>query len=289
MELDIYQTVQANGETKAYLGTVTRETDSKGRVMIAGKKQKPNGRDVFLSSSQAKDVRDVTSYENMTNDMRMISILSYRVGAPLDRENSFVPGDGVMVAAITEPRSSEENEWWLYGEEDKARRAAEEEIERRLEETPQHFNEGFLEQHIEKREGDFNQYVREEAYHVVDDWRYEGRERMEEEAESYGISGYEDMSDDRLQERLEQEYEGSMRDEIEREGLLYYAEFRYGWDVNDLFNHGLIQIDMDGAVEQAIREDGIGFFLDVYDFKPITYRWKNTSGNVKTAHAYGRN
>lgn len=289
MELEIYQTVQANGETKAYLGTVTRETDSKGRVMIAGKKQKPNGRDVFLSSSQAKDVRDVTSYDNMTNDMRMLSILSYRVGAPLEREDFFVPGDGIMVAAITEPRSSEENEWWVYQDEDKARKAAEQVVERRLEETPQHFNEGFLEQNIEKRQPDFNQYVREEAYHISEDWRHEGRQRMEEEAESYGISNYEDMSDDRLQERLEQEYEESMKDEIEREGLLDYAEFRYGWDVNDLFNHGLIQIDMSSAVEQAIREDGIGFFLDVYDFQPIKYRWKNTSSNVKTAYAYGRN
>jgi len=294
--LTVFQHMKQLGDDKAaYLGDVSREAKEVGEdriqfVLGGSDFTIPSHQNVvFLSSGEAEKARDITAYQNMSNKMRLFSRLAAEVDTELRKRPTYrVPGNGYFVEAITEVYESDESEWWVYIDEDDARRAAEQKVQDDLLESPHIFNEDFLEAHSEITRMGKN-FISESSDELAYDMKHEGRDELLERAPNYGVENAEKMDDEELALAISRNRTEDIMDEIERYGVVEYFEGHFGWDVKELQDKGFVVIDEHEAAEDAIVTDGVGHFLDIYDGRPIRFDWITKDNEIKTGEAYGRN
>lgn len=162
-------------------------------------------------------------------------------------------------------RGGGHKEWNVVADEDAARELALAIVKQDLEESPENFNQSFIESHIDMDR------LRRDLHGDVRDMAYEDLEGMSERdlvklAEEYGVDQPPEEDDENANE-FEWDLD-ELADKIAEDRLkdpLSYLEDIYGKEDAVKKAIEIAGIDVDAAAEEAVDTDGEGHFLSGYD------------------------
>jgi len=279
----VYEDVKGIGEF--FVGHVERNQDAQGRIEL-GKTKVPVMEDregnmsVFVATGIVDRAKDLTPVDMMSDEMRLASRLAGKANLSLNKVRDTRLGDGIILEA-EEGNYDGEDRWWAYKSYEDAETAAEEYVEEQLRERPESFNDRFLNSHTTFRENRVDEIVREQARHFVNDI---DEDRLKEEAEHYNVKNTESLSVRELRDEVRQEQIEALKHNMESQGKAEWFMMNYAWSREDLRQKGILRIDIESAAEDAVRTDGEGHFLDIYDGSGIELEWSRGNYGV----AYGR-
>jgi len=79
---------------------------------------------------------------------------------------------------------------------------------------------------------------------------------------------------DRARDDLIEEYKDDILNEINRDPFGYF-KYGLGYSVGDMISYGYADVDVDSLIEDAIDEDGMGYYLSPYDNQEYTYSYND--------------
>lgn len=177
--------------------------------------------------------------------------------------------DVFAVESTTGEANNGEREWIVFKTPKDAWKAAIKKVKNDLEIEPGLYNDSFLEDHIYITDTDRRMIAQDDAYFYTEDRDLRDLKDM---AERHGVD-YEEHEDSEItRERLREKVEMAMSEEIEEElkdPIQYFVHDKGIYSKEDLMEQSFIRIDVEKAAEDAVDTDGVGHFLDVYDFEPV--------------------
>lgn len=144
-----------------------------------------------------------------------------------------------------------ESEWIVFRSLEGAKRAAEKKVEHDLRENPALFNNSFLRRHLYVGETDRRTIANEEADQRVRMIREDQPDLKEE------------VYEERREEIYDEEYE-AMSDPYQ-----HFVEDQGIYTKEEFFDLSWVKIDVKEAAEDAVSQDGVAHFLDVYDGRAV--------------------
>lgn len=176
-------------------------------------------------------------------------------------------------------------EWSIFESFEDAEREAIARVKDDIENEPEIFNEGFLDQHIMITETDKNLIAREDADSQVED---RDLDELKDEANRLGIS-FDDPEDeldeddpdfetklekanDVLATQLREEVSDKIAEDILPQlddPIQYFVEDQGIYSKEDLLKASFIQVDEDSAARDAVDTDGVAHFLSSYDGEEV--------------------
>jgi hypothetical protein len=155
-----------------------------------------------------------------------------------------------------------ESEWIVFRSREQARNAAIKRVKQDLREQPEIFEDDFMAKHTYISESDKRMIAQEEARHMYEDI---SDEDLITEAKGYGLrADNPDVAREQLEQKKAEEIERKLDDPIQ-----YFVKERGIYTQSELGRQDFTRMDVDDAAEEAVRTDGIGHFLDVYDFEAV--------------------
>ena len=148
----------------------------------------------------------------------------------------------------------------IYKDEDEAEAAAVEYVTESLEEDPGMFTQSWLQDYYYMRDGQMESLASELAdwVHDLDD---------EDALERAGMEDDEDA--DEAREKLHDESYDNYLQEALNANAVGYLTSEFGWELKDLIDKGIIDINVEEAAQSAVDTDGVPHFLSGYDGNQI--------------------
>jgi len=191
-------------------------------------------------------------------------------------------------------------EWYIFDSFEDAEREAIEQVRQDVENEPEIFSEGFLDDHITISETDRNIIAGEEADNqteglsdqlrdeLIGDIESQFEDEIEKNPKKFGLTDkdvedksdeYTDVFDKEVDEELEKQIDEKVeqkRDELVDEirdklknPIDYFVEEQGIFSKEDLLKQSFISVDEDSASKEAVSVDGVAHFLARYDGSEI--------------------
>lgn len=224
--------------------------------------------DEELASKPQNELLDFI-YESLPNNEEEIALYAYFINKH-DEEEAF--NEYLENKNTTKIEGGEYNHTYIVDyktiimDEEIAEGMARDRVLEDLENEPEMFNQDWLSDYIYISDTDRRLIAQEEADRLVEDYEYEGPERLLEAA-NMDLSEYEEADESTQEELLNKAREevsekiyDDMYDRLE-DPIEYFVNEQGIYSLEDLMKQSFIRIDIEEAADNAISTDGWEHFL----------------------------
>lgn len=196
-------------------------------------------------------------------------------------------GDNVLVEDVEQGGSGFGNgdlikldngaEYLLFESRDKLEQEAKDAVRQDLEENPEIFNEGFIQDHLSISDTDARLSAQDLAQSRLEGVEDELSSEIEDEvrdelSDKEDDDNFEELVDDEVQKRLpkaleekESEIVDELEEKIKSDPVGFFVDEEGIFSREDLLKQSFMQLDIDSAVDDAVSEDGAEHFISRVD------------------------